>query len=103
VDGLTAGAILWRPGRFADSESAQFAVEEIGKSAAAEFADKLEQLASKSSWALGEEYSIVDPYLLTFYRWSGLIGLPIATPRGRRTRSGCSTDPQFSGLSQERS
>lgn len=38
-----------------------------------------ERLAGRS-WAVGERYSVVDPYLLVFYRWGNRIGLDM---RGR--------------------
>jgi len=32
-------------------------------------------LADGREWALGGDYSVVDPYLLVFYQWGGRVGL----------------------------
>lgn len=36
---------------------------------------KIDGMLKNSAWAVGESYSIVDPYLLVFFRWGNRLGL----------------------------
>jgi glutathione S-transferase len=32
---------------------------------------------NKVEWAVGDQYSLVDPFLLIFYRWGNRMGIPM--------------------------
>jgi glutathione S-transferase len=66
---------VWRPTRFIE-DSAQFnAVISCGKRNIAAAYSRIEQQLDGRAWALGEDYSCVDPLLLVFYLWGNTVGL----------------------------
>jgi glutathione S-transferase len=70
-----AYAQVWRPRRF--SAEAGPHDEALAQSGRADILRYNLEIDSKlgPAWALGERYSIVDAYLLPFYRWGVRIGL----------------------------
>lgn len=67
---------IWRAQRFSTEESQLDAVREKGRHNLLEQYAYIEKiLADGRDWAIPEGYSIVDPYLLVFYRWGQRIGL----------------------------
>lgn len=64
-----------RPASFTDDEGARESVAKKGlENARIAFADIDERLRDRE-WALGSGFSLVDAYLLVFYRWGGKCGL----------------------------
>lgn len=63
------------PYRFTDEEQAWPAIRQRGLQACEQFYQQIEQRLSRSRWAMGDGYSIVDPVLMIFYRWGSLLGL----------------------------
>lgn len=66
-----AFAQIWRPERFADDDAARASVQASGRAAVVRYMDELEALAAAGTWLVGNRFSVADPYLLAFYRWTG--------------------------------
>jgi glutathione S-transferase len=62
-------AQVFRPARYTDDEAAHPGVIASGKAAVQHHYDEIEELLAESPYALGRKYSVLDPYLLVFYRW----------------------------------
>ena len=71
----TSIAQIWSPHRFIEGETHYPAVSAEGIRALAKSYDVIEAKLAGGTWALGAAYSIVDPYLLVFYRWGNRVGL----------------------------
>jgi len=76
----TAYSQIWRPLRFVEDESAAPTVIAKGEQAVREQYAYIEGLlADGRDWAVPGSYSIVDPYLLVFFRWGKRIGIDMAS------------------------
>ncbi|WP_338829752.1 glutathione S-transferase [Bradyrhizobium sp. 27S5] len=76
----TAFSQIWRPMRFVGDEKDASAVRAKGKQCIREQYDYIESLiADGRDWAVPGGYSIVDPYLLVFFRWGRRIGIEMAS------------------------
>jgi glutathione S-transferase len=72
-------AQIWRPHRFVEDVSLHAAVREGGRrSLEAQFAYIEHILGDGRDWAVTGAYSVVDPYLLVFWRWGGRIGMDMS-------------------------
>ena len=69
-----AFAQVWRPERFTADVSVHAALEQGGRDALAGYFAEIEQLAGQE-WAVGDSFTAVDSYLLTFFRWGKRIGV----------------------------
>lgn len=70
---------IWRPQRFVDDESLFAAVKTKGfDNLDVQYAYIERLLADGRTWAVGDKYSIVDPYLLVFFRWGQTVQLPMS-------------------------
>ena len=65
---------VWRPESFTDVRAQHENVVAKGKRNLAEAYAQIESRLSTTAWAVGNSYSIVDSYLLVFYRWGNRIG-----------------------------
>jgi glutathione S-transferase len=70
-------AQIWRGTRFSDDGSSHPAIRERGLATAAQQFDEIEGRLRTSPFALGADYSVVDPNLLVFYRWGHRLGFPM--------------------------
>ena len=61
---------LFRPQQFTDDESLHDAIRKRGGRHLRETLLEVERRLEGSVWAMGDEYSVVDPYLLVFHIWS---------------------------------
>jgi glutathione S-transferase len=76
----TAFSQIWHPLRFVNDEKDTPAVRAKGKQCVLEQYAYIESLvADGRNWAVPGSYSIVDPYLLVFFRWGRRIGLDMAS------------------------
>lgn len=66
---------IWRPESFAGNPAQHGDIVTKGHENLAQAYAHIEVRLSHSSCAVGERYSIVDAYLLVFYRWGNRIGL----------------------------
>jgi glutathione S-transferase len=65
---------VWRPESFTDVPAEHENIVAKGKRNLADAFSHIESRLAKVDWAVGDRYSIVDPYLLVFYRWGNRIG-----------------------------
>jgi glutathione S-transferase len=65
---------VWRPESFTAVEIQHEDVIAKGKNNLSEAFAQIESRLAQTVWAVNDAYSIVDPYLLVFYRWGNRIG-----------------------------
>jgi glutathione S-transferase len=65
----TAVRMIWRPEAFCEDQHIRPAIVEKGREYLSDAFGQIESRMTSRSWALGEIYSVADPYLLVFYRW----------------------------------
>ena len=65
---------VWRPESFTDIRVQHEDIVAKGKKNLEDAFALIEFRLAKTDWAVGDRYSIVDPYLLVFYRWGNRIG-----------------------------
>lgn len=66
---------IWRPERFTDDPSMHSAIKAKGMSSLGDHAVYIDSLLGDGrGWAVPGGYSVVDPYLLVFWRWCGSVG-----------------------------
>jgi len=68
---------LMRPERFAADAAASDAVRERGREHFWQALQHLDGRLAGRAFALGDAYSICDPYLMIFYLWGRFVGLPV--------------------------
>ena len=66
-----------RPARYADDAAGQDAVKAKGKQAFHDYLKEIDRLLEGRQWAVGDHFTVVDGYLLVFYRWGNRAGLPV--------------------------
>ena len=70
-------AQLWRPERFLAQGQESNGLVEHARTLIEHHSKEVDEWI-RGPWALGDRYSIVDAYLLPFYRWGNRIGLAMA-------------------------
>lgn len=65
---------IWRPESFTAISTQHEDIVAKGKQNLEEAFTHIELRLANTDWAVGDRYSIVDPYLLVFYRWGNRIG-----------------------------
>lgn len=65
-------AQIWRGDRFTDEEPVKAALRVSGLNNALKAFDELEAIcqAERGDWILGDQFSVLDPYALVFWRWA---------------------------------
>jgi glutathione S-transferase len=64
-----AYAHIRRSERYATGEAAQAEVQAKGRETCRELWGQIDTRLARGPWALGERYSVADPYLLVFWNW----------------------------------
>jgi glutathione S-transferase len=75
-----AYAQLWRPHRFTADENVHEQISEGGRERILNYHAEIERQLAETAYFAGDEYSLVDPYLLVFYRWGKRIGIEMSYP-----------------------
>ena len=75
---MTFGQI-WRPQRFLTDENLYPKLQAKGRADVLEHYAMIESRLTGRSWAVGNAYTYVDPYLTVFFRWGNRIGLDMRT------------------------
>lgn len=71
---------LWRPERSVETPANQDDVRAKGRAnIEARFGEIEGKLAAANGYVVGGEYTVVDPYLLVYFRWGRRIGLNMTT------------------------
>ena len=68
---------LLRPARYVDEEPAQEAVKAKAKTMYEGYLREIDGLLEGRKWMIGEHYTVVDGYLVVFYRWGNRAGMPV--------------------------
>jgi glutathione S-transferase len=72
-----AFAQIIRPGHTTGDIAAHAAVQAGGRDAAMRHFTDINARLTGSQWTLGDQYTVVDPYLLVFYLWGERMGFPL--------------------------
>jgi glutathione S-transferase len=65
----------WRTERFSDDMLAHKGIQTKGMKNLFEISTQIDTKLEGINWAVGDKYSIADPFLLVFYRWGNRLGL----------------------------
>jgi glutathione S-transferase len=74
-----AFAQSFRPGRYADGDVAQEALKVKGRANFQAYLEEIDKLLEGHKWAIANQYTVADPYLLVFYRWGHRSKMPVGT------------------------
>ena len=77
---------VFRPERFVSDPAVADKVAEKGREMVRSGVADIDSRLEGKDWALGERYSLVDAYLLVFFRWGNRIGLPMRSQFPEFTR-----------------
>ena len=72
----TFGHIL-RASRYADDEAAQEAIKAKARTAYEGYLREIDGLLNGRKWSIGNHYTVVDGYLVVFYRWGNRQKMPV--------------------------
>ena len=70
-------AHIFRAARYADDAAAQEAIKAKAKTTAHDHLKEIDGLLKGRKWAVGNHYTVVDGYLVVFYRWGNRTQLPV--------------------------
>lgn len=70
-----AFAGIWRPARFAEEQGAHAALQRTGRETVERYLERLDNACEGRRWLVGDRFTAVDTYVLTFVRWAGLVGV----------------------------
>ena len=59
-----------RPARYADDEPSQESMKKKGRESFEGYLKEIDQLLAGQKWAIANQYTVADGYLLVFYRWA---------------------------------
>lgn len=68
---------LMRPARYVEGEAAQEAVRAKARESFHGYLQEIDKLLAGHKWAIANQYTVVDPYLLVFYRWGNRAKMPV--------------------------
>ena len=68
---------LLRPARYVDDEAAQQAVKAKARTMYEDYLREIDALLQGRKWAIGNHFTVVDGYLVVFYRWGNRVGIPM--------------------------
>ncbi len=72
-----AFAHLYRPERYVEGPACVEAVKAKGRQVFGESLAEIDRLVAGKRWAVGGRFSVVDAYLLVFYRWGNRNGFAV--------------------------
>jgi glutathione S-transferase len=72
-----AYAHVFRSERYADDEAAREAVKAKGKASSWGYLQEIDKLLEGHKWAIANQFTVADPYLLVFYRWGNRGKMPV--------------------------
>jgi glutathione S-transferase len=70
-------AHLFRPERYADDPAAREAIKAKAREAYGGYLQELNGMLAGKTWAIANKFSVVDGYLVVFYRWGNRSGFPV--------------------------
>ena len=81
----TAVRLVWRPESFTTEPDGRDGLIKKGCEQIDEAHRLIEARLTEGAWAMPSGYTVLDPYLLVFYRWGNRMGLPMSTTYPRWT------------------
>jgi glutathione S-transferase len=69
-----------RPERFAGDPAAFASIKETGRQTFWAYCREIDGFLKGKNWAMGDQYTVCDPYILVFYAWFFLPERPINLP-----------------------
>jgi glutathione S-transferase len=75
----TTFAHLFRPERYVDDDTSREALKAKARTMYWDQLKEIDGLLAGRKWAVGTSYSVVDGYLLVFYRWGNRNQFPVKT------------------------
>lgn len=66
-----------RPARYSDDPASHDAIKAKGLAAFHDGLKEIDTLLAGREWAIGDHYTVIDGYLLVFYRWGNRAKLPV--------------------------
>ena len=72
----TYGHIM-RVQRYVDGDDHQEAVKAKARESLQGYLEEIDKLLEGHKWAIANQYTVADPYLLVFYRWANRAKLPV--------------------------
>jgi glutathione S-transferase len=72
-----AFAHIFRPERYVQGEACIDVVKAAGRKTFGECLAEIDRLVAGKRWALGNRFTVVDAYLLVFYRWGNRNAFPM--------------------------
>jgi glutathione S-transferase len=72
-----AFAHIYRPERYVEGPACVDAVKAKGREAFGDCLKEIDRLVAGRNWAVGSRFSVLDAYLLVFYRWGNRNALPV--------------------------
>lgn len=73
----TTFAHVFRAQRYADGDAAQEAVKAKARTMYLDYLKEIDGLLAGRKWAIGNHFTVVDGYLLVFYRWGNRNQMPV--------------------------
>jgi glutathione S-transferase len=68
---------IWRPERYTADATAQAAIKVSSRENLEKHFADIDKLLTGRTFAMGGLYTVVDPFLLVFYRWGNRLGIPM--------------------------
>jgi glutathione S-transferase len=72
-----AYSTVFRPERWCEDPAASEALKATGRKRFFDFLKMIDAKLAGRNWFMGRQYTVVDPYLLVFYRWGNRLGLDV--------------------------
>jgi glutathione S-transferase len=72
-----AYSTIFRPSRWVEDATAADALKATGRKRYFDFLKMIDEKLAGKNWFMGRQYTVVDPYLLVFYRWGNRLGLDV--------------------------
>ena len=66
-----------RPARYVDDAAAQEHVKAKGKTMFEDYLREIDSIVAGRKWAFGNQFTVIDGYLVVFYRWGNRAGMPV--------------------------
>ena len=66
---------LWRPLRFSDDRAHHRAIQDRGRRNISDAFASIEEKLEGQTFAIGDHYCVLDPYILVYFRWGNRIGI----------------------------
>jgi len=72
----TFGHVI-RAARYADDAAAQEAIKAKARQMYGDYLKEIDNLLAGKKWSIGGQYTVIDGYLLVFYRWGNRQKMPV--------------------------